>query len=205
MSKRRSSQPEPKAPLLQRIQRRWFLIAGIAAVLGWLLLNSNSALSNLRSLPSEVQKTTDQFSGWYYDDAGWSGYWTSNPEGYVNQEDMILSQTPVGIYLQVNGGRIDGVISNQQVCESVPIFDFLLLRGQVDTFGNSATVIVWDTIGGHTQDFAKLRLRRDGVIMTIEPEEDAVRLFSSARIAFDPNTQEWPAKFCESGNRAQLR
>lgn len=96
------------------------------------------------------------------------------------------------------------MISNQQICDSIPVFDFVLLKGQVDTFGNSATVIAWDTIGGHDENFAKLKLKIDNGIMTAEPLEGATRLFPAARIARDPSNTRWPSEFCEGKTEATV-
>lgn len=168
-------------------------------------LNINSVLTNVRAFPSEVRKTTNQFSSWYYDDAGWTGYWTSSPVGYVDQADMNLSQEPVGVYLKVENGSIDGMISNQKICDSIPFFDFVLLKGQIDTFGSSATVTAWDTIEGHDQNFAKLKLKIDNGIMTVEPVQGVTRLFPAARIAPDPSNTNWPSEYCEGKTAATVK
>jgi hypothetical protein len=197
MTKRPKGEGDSKPSFFERLERRWFLIAGIVVVVGWLLLNANTVLSNVRSWPTEARKTGDQLSSWYYDDAAWNGYWTSSPQQYVDEPDMNLSQTPVAVSLEVHDGNIDGMISTKPICDFVPFFDFVMLRGHVDTIGSSATVVAWDTIEGHDQDFAKLKLKRDGVVMTVEPLEGTVKLFPKARIALDPKTKHWPVEFCQ--------
>jgi hypothetical protein len=200
MSKKQKNAQVPKPSLLERLEKRWFVIAGIVVAVGWLLLNANTVLSNARAYPNEVRKTGNQLSSWYYDDAAWNGYWTSESEGYVDKPDMNLSPTPVAVSLEVHGGNLEGMISTKPICDFVPFSDFVLLRGHVDTLGSSATVVAWDTIEGHDQDFAKLKLKRNGAVITVEPQEGTVKLFPKARIALDPNTKEWPAEFC-SGKR----
>jgi hypothetical protein len=186
------------------LKRPWAIVVAVATVIGVFFLNINSVLTNVRAFPSEVRETGAQLSTWYYDDDAWNGYWTSHPEAYVDVADMNLSKFPYGLYLQVQNGEIDGMIADQPVCLSVP-FDFVLVRGHVDTFGKSATVFAWDTIGGHDVNFAKLKLKIVDGIMTVEPVEGVKRLFPTARIAFDPTAKEWPAEFCEGKQAAMSK
>lgn len=194
--------PNKKRHWWSWLKKPWAIVVATATVVGVFFLNINTVLTNARTFPNEVHKTTDQFSSWYYDDAGWNGYWTSSPEAYVDVADMKLSQARFGLDLEVQNGKIDGMIADQQICAAVP-FDFVLLSGHVDTFGKSATVVAWDTFDGHDVIFAKLKLKLVDRIMTVEPVEGAARLFPTARIALDPNVKEWPEEFCE-GKRAAM-
>lgn len=178
----------------------WGALSTFIGAVAAMLINFNAIATNVRTLPGEIRKTSDQFLSWYHEDESWTGYWTNNPEGYVDQEDMNLSSEDMAIDLTVKNGEIDGTISTKQICEGVPFFDFLLLRGNVSG-GKSATVIVWDTFEGHNRDIAKLELKRDGVVMTVVPKEGTTRLFpKEARIAFDPNgaanASEERGEFC---------
>lgn len=201
---REKQEPEGKQNWWSWLKKPWAVVVAVATVVGVFFLNINTVLSNARTFPSEVRETADQFSSWYYDDAAWTGYWTTEPVGYVDEPDMHLSQFPFGLYMKVANGSIDGMISDQPICDSVP-FDFVLVSGHVDTFGKSATLLAWDTIGGHDVNFAKLKVRLDEGIMTVEPIEGVTRLFSEARIAFDPSTKEWPSEFCTGKTAEEIK
>lgn len=197
--KKPSPAPAPQAPnRWQWITRPWAVTVAVCAAVGAFLLNINPILSNVRQLPSEVQKTSDQFSSWYYQDDAWSGYWINNPEGYVDAEDMKLSREKMAIDIKVTNGVIDGTIATPQICASIPFFDYLLVRGNVNATRTSARVIVWDVFMGQKQDVAALELKRDGAVLSVVPKEGVVRLFPKARIARDPGDQRKPeAEFCE--------
>lgn len=201
MSKKPKNAPTPVPPLppsqWQWLTTSWAVMVAVGAVVGAVLLNINPILSNVRQLPSEVRKTSDQFSSWYYQDDAWSGYWTSTSEGHVDAEDMNLSEERIAIDLEVKNGVIDGTIATPQICESIPVLDFLLLRGKVGAVRSSATVIVWDTFQGHKRDIAALELKRDGVVMSIVPKEGVLTLFPSrARIALDRSDAPPATPFC---------
>lgn len=193
--------------------RRWRKVAAwvvglpiVGAVASAVVLNPTNFFAGLRALPGEVRQTSNQFWGWYHDDAAWTGYWSNNPEGYVDAADMALSTDDMAIDLVVTNGEIDGTISTKAICGATPFNDFFLVRGNVSG-SDTATIIVWDTFQGRNADIAKLELKRDGVVMTVVPIEGTVRLFpNEARLAIDPNepgstaTPTWLA--CPSGRLA---
>ena len=186
-------------PWVQKKPWVWAIafVAGFAAF----LTNSNAILTNLRTLPGEFGKTSDQFSRWWHDDAAWTGYWTNSPEGYVDAADMNLSNENMAIDLTVKNGKVEGTISTKPICGATPFNDFFLVRGDVSG-GKSATIVVWDTFQGHNVDIAKLELKRDGVVMTVVPKEGTVRLFpKEARLAIDPSNTE-RGEFCKGKREA---
>lgn len=167
-------------------------------------MNSSTILTNLRSLPGDVGKTSDQFSRWYHDDVAWTGRWTNSPEGYVDMEDMGLTAEPIVIDIEAKNGVIDGTIATKQICANVPMVNFLLLRGSVDISG--ANVVAWDIIGGHKRDFAELKLTRDGDEMTVVPTGGAMELFPmQSKMAFDPNKPTEGTEFCEGKSEAMMK
>lgn len=187
------------------LRTRWGIAVAVGGVVGAFLLNINAVLSNVRNLPGEIGKTSDQFLSWYYEDSEWSGYWTNNPQAYADAADMNLSPQKFAIDIAVENGEIDGTIATPQVCATFPFFDFILLRGSVNTFGDSATVIAFDLFGGHSRDIAQLELQRDGAVISVRPTEGAVQLFpTSARVARDPLIDSAPA-FCEGRQEAIAR
>lgn len=190
-------------------RKPWVLASSFFAVLTAVLLNINPILSSLRALPKEIDQTSDQFLSWYHKDNSWNGHWTNTPQGYVDQADMNLSNDDVAIDLVVKNGVIDGTISTKEICDTVPFYDFLLLRGNVSG-GETASVIVWDTFWGHSQDVAKLELKRDGVVMTVVPVEGTTRLFpKEARIALNPDgprdSSEETDAFCKGKTEAIIK
>ncbi len=191
MSDSDKKDPDEKPRWWHWLKKPWAITVAVATVVAIFFLNINTVLTNVRAFPSEVRKTSGQFSSWYYDDAAWRGYWTSNPQLYVDAEDMHLSAEKVVLDLDVENGVIDGTIATQQICDSMPVLDFLLVRGHVDTLGSGAMAVVWDTFGGHNQDIARLALKRDGVVMTVIPTEGFVKYFpKQARIARDTKPKE---------------
>ncbi|WP_300578265.1 hypothetical protein [Phenylobacterium sp.] len=194
--------PPPTRSRWQWVTKPWALAVAVGAALGAVLLNINPILSNVRQLPSEVQKTSDQFSSWYYQDAAWSGRWINDPEGYVDGADLNLSSERMAIDMNVTNGIIGGTIATPQICDAIPFFDFRLIRGRVNATRTSARVVVWDIFEGHRRDVAAVDLKLDGSVMTVVPKEGSVTLFpAKARIAFDPG--ETPsAPFCEGRQAA---
>lgn len=185
----------PAAPPRWRwLTKPWGVAVVVGGAVGAFLLNINPVLTNVRQLPAEVRMTRDQFASWYYQDSAWNGRWTNSPEGNVDAAAMRLSEEAVEIELEVQNGVIDGTIATRQICDAVPFFDFLLLRGKVSALRSSAKVVVWDTFLGRSQDVATLTLNRDGAIITVVPKQGAVSLFpAQARVALDPSGT--PASF----------
>jgi hypothetical protein len=160
----------------------WTFIAFIGAAIGGLLLDGPTMLSNAEQLPSSFGRVKDSFLGWYFEDEKWTGRWSTNPETYVDQEDMDLSTADLRLEIVSKNGEIDGTIATKKICAAIPVFDYVLITGSIS--GNKAEILVFDVIGGRKQEFAKLSLQRAGVIMTVTPKEGAVDWFpAKARIA----------------------
>lgn len=206
-SKKASQPPPPPTPPTpprwQWLTKPWTVAVAVGTVLGAVLLNINPILSNIRELPGEVEKTAGQFSGWFYEDAAWSGRWTNTPEGYVDLADMNLSKERIEINLTVKRGEISGTIATLKTCDALPLFDFLLVRGKVAPFGKSANVIVWDTVLGHKVDFAAIELRRAGSIISVIPKKDVMGWFpANARIAVAPEDNAESEPVCDPQKQA---
>src|SRR3546814_20930247 len=80
---------------------------------------------------------------------------------------MQLSTVDMQITIWASQGEIDGTIATKEICKAIPVFNYVLLRGEV--FGNTATVTAWDIVLGHKTEFAKLKLVRGGNIITVTP------------------------------------
>lgn len=176
----------------------WVIAVGSSSIAFAVGLNGANWLQGIRKIPAEVELTRDQFVGWLKDDAGWSGDWSSFPEGIVNMGDLRLtSGIDLQISLQAKNGQLGGVIASRKVCAEIPAFDFLLLRGQVS--GSTATVEVWDVIGGESRVFERISLVRDHGVITVIPENGAKSWFPlNARIGKHPQTdEEFMTGFCK--------
>lgn len=188
MATRKKAEPAQPVPA-PHINKPWWksvlvkVMAAIAAI-AFLLTNIDSILSNARALPSEVQKTSDQFFNWYGDYAAWKGYWTNFPEGIVNLEEMNLSKDDFRLNIdESKDGYIIGTIETRGICEKVPYFDIFLIDGTISS-SSKAEINIYDYLGGFRRDFARLRLKRDDYIMTAIPIADPDEMFpAEARIA----------------------
>lgn len=172
----------PKAPWYKQL---WFVISATAVVVSTILLNGPAMLQNARILPKEVIETKRQFKSWVKEDEEWTGHWSSFPEGIVNMEDLGLSDVDMEITIWASEGYIDGTIATKKICKSIPVFNYILLRGEVN--GSTAHVIAWDVIQGHKTDFAELSLQREGEVLTVIPVSGQVAWFpESARLGRTP-------------------
>jgi hypothetical protein len=131
------------------------------------LMNGPILLKNARELPASFEKTKAQFQSWVYEDAEWTGIWTSFPEGLIDMEALHLSDVDLEITIWAKQGHIDGVIATTAICRQFPMWDYVLLRGDVS--GNDADVVAYDFILGYARDFARLRLTREGNVITVTP------------------------------------
>lgn len=176
---RKKRLPSAKAPVgtsstqanVPWYRRVWFLITLVGAGLYGLLANGPMLLSNAEKLPSEFARVSGKFLSWYYEDQAWEGLWSANPEGYVDFEDMKLSDVDIKLHLLAEHGRIGGEITMKSICRVVPMFDYLMLEGKVS--GDTATITAFDFIGGERKNFFQFSAKRDGVVMTVSPEEGA--------------------------------
>ncbi|NMQ18583.1 hypothetical protein E4P82_04840 [Candidatus Competibacter phosphatis] len=181
--------PEASSDALVKVpwyRRAWFLITLIGAGIYGLLANGPTLLSNAEKLPSEFERVSGKFLSWYYKDQAWTGLWSANPEGYVDTEDMKLSDVDIKLHLIAEHGWIDGEISMKSICNVVPMFDYLLLEGKVG--GDIATITAFDFIGGERKNFFRFTAKRDGVVITVSPKEGAQGWLPSApaRVGLHP-------------------
>ncbi|BCI77615.1 MULTISPECIES: hypothetical protein [Vibrio] len=169
----------------------WVVAAATSALVSTILIQGPTMLQNARILPKEIKETSDQFQSWVKEDADWTGHWSSFPEGMVDMADLDLSDVDLEITIHATNGNIDGTIATKKICKSIPVFDFVLLRGKVN--GNQAEVVAWDIIGGKKTDFASLTLVRDGYLMQVTPKEGMTSWFpTQARIARRPTDSKDP-------------
>ena len=156
--------PATKAPWYKRV---WVVASATGVVVSAILLKGPTLLQNARILPAEVRQTASDFQSWAKEDAAWTGHWSSFPEGIADMADMHLSDVDMQITIWASQGDIDGTIATKSICRSIPILNYVLLRGEVS--GNTANVVAWDIVQGHKTDFAELKLVRDGDVVTVTP------------------------------------
>ena len=100
--------------------------------------------------------------------------------------DMHLSNVDMQITIWASQGDIDGTIATKSICRSIPLVNYVLLRGEVS--GNTANVTAWDIVGGHKIDFADLTLVRDGDVITVTPTSGRTSWFpTTARLGRHPD------------------
>ena len=181
-----TSQVEPAVPQAPWYKRYWVVVSGVCAVIAALLINGPQALRNSRILPTEISKTISHFRSWVKEDSDWTGKWIAHPEGYADIEDMALSNVDLEIVIWATEGKIGGTVATKRLCKEIPLYNYIQLEGSV--FGDSAKVTAWDIIGGHRINFARLKLERQGHVMTVVPIAGNKEWFPAfARIARDPS------------------
>lgn len=170
------------------LKRPWVVIASFVTALALLLTNINSILANVRALPGEVRKTSEQFHEWYGDYGAWKGHWTNFPEGRVDMAQLHLAEEDFRISIDdVKSGELAGSIETKNICEKTPYFEQLLFDGTVSN-SHHANIAVFEYVGGYRRVFATVELQRDAGVMTIDPVDDPMGLFSKGvRIALDPD------------------
>lgn len=205
----KASAPKESArvPVVPWYKRVWVVMSATTIAVSALLLKGPTLLQNARILPAEIRQTTSQFQSWAKEDSAWTGHWSSFPEGIVNMADMRLSDVDMQITIWASEGNIDGTIATKSICKSLPVFNYVLLRGEVT--GKTARVTAWDILEGHKTDFAELELVRDGDVITVTPTAGRKEWFPSiARLGQHPDesgTQPEPDQtFCNEERKAFL-
>ncbi|MCC5075659.1 hypothetical protein ABQE73_09535 [Xanthomonas campestris pv. campestris] len=167
------------------------LLAPVFIFLGWILLSGPTALQNSRILPDEVNKTWHAFSSWLHEDEEWTGTWSATPEGYVDFEEMLLSDTDLIITLSSSEGNLSGTVASKSICRAMPLFNFNLLEGSVSALGSRAEIKVFDHIGGKRLDLGSIQLRRNGPVMDVIAGAIFLQVLPvPVRIARHPNGSE---------------
>lgn len=164
------------------------MLSLVGAGLYGLILNGPALLSNAEKLPAEFERVSGRFLSWYKEDQAWEGLWSASPEGYVDAEDMKLSDVDVKLHILAEHGRIGGEIATKSICRTIPMLDYLLLDGKVS--GDIATITAYDFIGGKRKDFFQFTAKRDGVVITVALKEGGQEwLPASARIGLHPRRE----------------
>ena len=165
----------------------WGVVGGAIA---WVLSNGVESLANLRKLPSEVQSTYYMFQSWYYDDALWTGTWSSREEGHI--EDYKQAELPLKLTVGTARGKVFGEMFNRSVCELNPMIPPVLVEGEIHR--GKLVAYAFAYLGGERNllySFSATLSEKDPVI-TLTPLADPLGLMPpSARLVLrmEPQTQ----------------
>jgi hypothetical protein len=75
----------------------WIVLCTVIAAVGAIILKGPEVFDNLQKLPADISSVSDKFESWWYENADWTGNWSSFPEGIVDMGDMHLSDTDLKI------------------------------------------------------------------------------------------------------------
>lgn len=191
---RRSERPQARS-LGER--SGWILLRAIMAVLGWFAANAVSALENLEKLPTTADRVYGKAVSWYYEDSAWTGVWSINSEGFMDQVE--LSLVDVRIEMMTERGVVDGSISSPGLCKLLPLSAYVLLEGKV--IGDKVQAIAYDYIGGERKNLFQvevyreandptiLRVKASGGIAQALPNNALIRLHPQQK-PMDPGNRE---------------
>lgn len=168
------------------IARNWYWIVGVAGAIWLVFLQGSEAISNAEKLPNAVTSAKDKLLSWHYEDDQWTGVWSAKAEGYVG--GPALSDTDVHVEIVVSQGQVDGTIATKKICSIFPMWDFVLLQGQIS--GNAFDGVAWDIVQGERKNFALVHFQREGSFMKVTPKEGNVDWFpAEALIAQHPGAE----------------
>lgn len=183
-NKSASQKTQTRAPgfLFSRISKFRALFSAIAAAFAFILVFPES----LASFYDESANLLRRVSAWRLDAEGWRGEYTANPEGYVDINDLNLSDPHnIELYLYIDGSRlVDGQIYSEEFCQNGWPYRNLLLEGTLSYISpNYLSVTVYDFIDGRRINLDTLHLHRDGVVVEVQSEglftDDSIRLAKS--------------------------
>lgn len=185
-----------------RTKLAWIAFVTVAGALGALGLQGPDAIDGLMKLPPKATEAWHKFLGWKGDDAGWTGIWSNDIEGYVNNVDLAISNVEMRVDLAADKGMLDGMFATRELCKQIPLFNFVLVRGS--SAFDSADAEIYDFIGGKERLFARVTLKRDGPVLVIQATEDRLGWFKgpvrlARAVGSDTATQDKARdSFCET-------
>ena len=163
--------PTPDKPATPLYRRAWVLLAALGTVLGAVLANGPTYIENAEKMPSMVERVTNKFQSWLYEDARWDGFYGTSPEAYADIEDMKLSEADMGLHLMVERGHVGGEITARGICKVAPLSHYFLLDGEVGMGGKKASIIAFDIREGKRVNYFRFTAVRDGPVLTIAHSE----------------------------------
>lgn len=164
-------------------KKTWTVICVIAGIIYAAVTNGPQFFENVQKLPEAIESTYDKFSIWHFDDASWSGFWSSDTEFNVDWQDLHLSDTDLVIDMESYHGIISGVIFTKNVCDTIPLLGMLMLDAKVSLFSQTADGILFEYINGSRRNLSEIKLTMDGSILEVSPVNDRWKFIpTTARI-----------------------
>ena len=159
---------------------KWLTISRVlgATALGllvFLLTQSSVVLENIETAPARAKKLMNQLQNWYYDDSSWSGIWSTKAEGYIDYFE--LSEVDFRIEISAEQGVIGGIVSAPEICQALPLFDFVMLEGNIS--GHDLKAVAFDFINGKRVELFSFRmsLNKENNTATVYPTQKPNKIF----------------------------
>ncbi|MDR9850184.1 hypothetical protein [Herbaspirillum huttiense] len=180
------------------IKRYWGFFTTAAVALGWILTN----ITTVAESPTKIVNLKDQLLAWYYEDAEWTGTWSDDVEGFIDERPVTDTQS----YLRLAAvhGEVGGEISTKQLCRNLPIFDFVMFEGSM-RFGKVHGV-AFDYFGGERKNLFAFTMTRTKNGIEIAPTRDPNKLMPDrmviTKVSTDSDSSGMSArgsqeKYCE--------
>jgi len=193
--KARTAAPVPSKPWYQRAWVAAVFVGGVVtttvSIIGSILANGPTYIANAEKMPGELERVSNKFLSWLYEDGRWNGYFGTSPEAYADIEDLNLAKadSKLTVHLTTERGYISGEIVSRALCESRPFPDYLLLEGRAGLSGKRATLVAWDLVGGKRQNYFTFSIEQDvlGVLTLRHEEGHPGALPNPARVALYPD------------------
>jgi hypothetical protein len=165
------------------MKKYWGFFTTAAVALGWLLTNINAVAES----PAKFLDMKDQFLAWYYEDAEWTGIWSDDVEGFIGERPITGTQSY--LHVAAEHGEMGGEISTRQLCQNLPIFDFVMFEGSMH-FG-TVRGVAFDFFGGERKNLFAFTMKRTVNGIEIIPTRDPNQLLPErmviAKLATDKN------------------
>lgn len=172
---RENAERNEKKPKKEEWYRKyWYIPAGLASMLTWVVTNGVDALDNVSTLPAKFETVKNQAISWRYNDEGWTGWWTTSTEGLVDSGDVTVSPIRAQLSLSVTQGKAHGEFSSDAVCSIAPMLGVLMLDGEIN--GDILHGIAYQFVGGKRENFATFTVTPTKNGVTIIPLQDPLGL-----------------------------
>lgn len=157
------------------------VFAAVGATIAFVLTQGVDSLRNARKLPSEVAETYNSFLTWYYDDANWTGSWSSREEGDI--DDYQQAEVPISLSVGTERGKVAGEMFNRTVCDLNPMLPPVLVEGEI--YRGKMVAYAYAYVGGKKNflySFDVTQSEKEPVV-TLRPLKDPLGLMPpSARL-----------------------
>jgi hypothetical protein len=132
-------------------KKAWPWITGTAIVIGWILMNGVTAISNAERLPSAVARIHTKASNWYHTDHNWTGLWTN--EGEIDARSQQEIYVDLDLLVQTNG--VQGTIASIPQRNAIS-FEYVLVEGTVTD--DTLNLLAYDYFQGVRKELARFKV-----------------------------------------------